>query len=203
VNLRSETLPRRAGPIPYIRRRANLPARLDDGRAMHRLVLGQGLSFRHAAATLGLSLTTGWRRYHWFSDVWAIPAFWDQPAGPLTTPQRGTAACPNRRPHIPAVDEPRRSETLTVEIRETGEKIPVCSHCAGVLWSTGSLGRRWDVSAEWARRISHSPGFPSVAAVDGMRRLFCSAEVLTWERRHRQLRDGRGRFRGKPTRGTP
>lgn len=94
--------PRRAGPSPYLRLDFTVKAR--QGFEVYMLVLGQGLSFRQAAARLGLSVTTCWRRYHWFSD-WSLPGYYGRPPGPLP-PQRGTRACPRGRPYLPTVDGP-------------------------------------------------------------------------------------------------
>lgn len=59
-----------------------------------------------AAAITGLSVTTAWRRYWWYSD-WQLPRSYGKP---LTTipPQRGTKAHPGGgRPWIRSIDEGR------------------------------------------------------------------------------------------------
>lgn len=93
---------KRGGPIPYLR----VPAvtKMDQGFAVVELVLGHGHSFRSAAAALGMSATTAWRRYWWFMD-WMLPSRYGRRDGPLP-PQRGTAACPRGRPYLPTVDGP-------------------------------------------------------------------------------------------------
>jgi hypothetical protein len=94
---------RRSGPTPYSR--LALGTKATQGLAVFERVLG-GATFRQAANDCGLSLTTAWRRYHWFAD-WTLPAYYGQPHGPIP-PQRGTAACPRGRPYLPTVDGPGR-----------------------------------------------------------------------------------------------
>lgn len=90
---------RRGGPYPYLR--LNVMTKADEGTAMVRLVTA-GHSIRSAAAALGLTATTGWRRY-WFAMDWALPGYYGRPWGPIP-PQRGTRACPNGRPWLPTLD---------------------------------------------------------------------------------------------------
>lgn len=92
----------RGGPHPHRRIPADIKAR--QGLAVYELVWGKGLSYRKAAAHLGMSPTTAWRRSHWFAD-WMLPARYGRPDGPLP-PQRGTAACPRGRPYMPTLDGP-------------------------------------------------------------------------------------------------
>ena len=94
--------PRRAGPSPYLRLDFTVKAR--QGYEAYMLVLGQGLSFRHAADLLGLSGITTWRRYHFFSDL-MLPVWHGGKPGPIP-PQRGTRACPRGRPYLPTLDGP-------------------------------------------------------------------------------------------------
>lgn len=90
---------RRGGPTPYLR--LNLVTKVEQGRAVAARV-DAGQSIRAAAAQLGMSLTTAWRRYWWFKD-WTLPTHYGRPHGPIP-PQRGTAACPNGRPWLPTLD---------------------------------------------------------------------------------------------------
>lgn len=93
---------RRGGPTPYVR----LPfeTKLAQGLDVWARVAA-GASIRKAAADLGMSPTTAWRRV-WFARDWALPTHYGRPAGPIP-PQRGTAACPNGWPHLPTFDGPR------------------------------------------------------------------------------------------------
>jgi hypothetical protein len=63
-----------------------------------------GSSIRSAAAQLGMSYTTAWRRYWWVVDF-ELPTRWGVKRGPLP-PQRGTKACPRGRPWQPTLDGP-------------------------------------------------------------------------------------------------
>lgn len=94
--------PRRAGPSPYCR--LDLSIKAAQGAAAIELVLGQGLTFREAAAAMGLSVSTCWRRYWWVMD-WTLPERWGVRAHRLP-PQRGTRACPRGRPFIAELDGP-------------------------------------------------------------------------------------------------
>lgn len=94
--------PRRAGPTPYCR--TPLAIKVDEGLAVYTAVLGSGLSFRQAAAQLGLSPTTAWRRYHFLAD-WLLPSVYGV-RSTRVPPQRGTAACPRGRPWIAELDRP-------------------------------------------------------------------------------------------------
>lgn len=155
---------------------------------MVRLHLGHGLSIRAAARALGLPTATAWRRFWWVMDVWTIPTAHGRAAEPLRTPQRGTRACPTGPPPRTRPDpKPRAPRTST--------GIPLCPGCAAVLWTTGAIGRRLGVGAERARQLSHRPDFPAPAAVEGLTRLWCSTDIVSWQRRHRQPRDQCGRFR--------
>jgi hypothetical protein len=100
---------RRGGPTPYLR--LNLATKVEQGAAMWHLHHTRGLSIRAAARALGLSETTGWRRY-WFLADFTLPGHYGKPAGPIP-PQRGTAACPRGRPRLPTLDGPdwRPSDT--------------------------------------------------------------------------------------------
>lgn len=90
---------RRGGPYPHLR--LNLMTKVDQGAAVARLVTA-GHSFRAAAEILGMTATTAWRRY-WFVMDWTLPAHYGARNGPIP-PQRGTKACPNGRPWLPALD---------------------------------------------------------------------------------------------------
>lgn len=92
-------MPRRGGPYPHLR--LSLVTKVEQGNAVIRLV-ARGHSIRSAAAVLGLSVTTAWRRY-WFVMDWTLPHMYGKPTGPLP-PQRGTRACPQGRPYLPTLD---------------------------------------------------------------------------------------------------
>ncbi|MFF7192650.1 LysR family transcriptional regulator [Streptomyces sp. NPDC008079] len=92
---------RRGGPTPYVRVPFHIKA--TEGMAVLQCVAA-GQSFRQAAAHLGMSATTAWRRYWWLND-YDLPARWGAKDGPLP-PQRGTKACPRGRPYLPTLDGP-------------------------------------------------------------------------------------------------
>lgn len=87
---------------PYPRLRLDLVIKEHQGRRMAELVHRKGLSIRQAAVELGLSPTTGWRRYWWWMD-WTLPLYHGRPVGPIP-PQRGTRRCPRGRPWLPTLD---------------------------------------------------------------------------------------------------
>lgn len=89
---------------PYTRLRGNTVRRHVEGLAMLRLVWGQGLSIRQAAAQLDLSPTTAWRRLWWAADMHLMHTQGCK-RGPVL-PQRGTRRVPNGRPPIPGWDDP-------------------------------------------------------------------------------------------------
>lgn len=89
----------RGGPYPHLR--GNSVTKVTEGLAVLQLVAG-GATFRQAANTLGMSLTTAWRRY-WFVMDWDLPRYYGRPCGPVP-PQRGTRACPSGRPWLPTLD---------------------------------------------------------------------------------------------------
>lgn len=93
---------RRGGPYPRLRTPLHIKAA--QGHDVVLLVLGEGRTFREAAAILGLSPTTAWRRYHFALDL-TLPGWYGRPPGPIP-PQRGTRACPRGRPYLPTVDGP-------------------------------------------------------------------------------------------------
>ncbi|MEU8031941.1 hypothetical protein AB0C13_25395 [Streptomyces sp. NPDC049099] len=95
---------RRGGPYPHLR--LDFGTKVTQGVAVVQLVLGQGHSFREAAAVLDMSLTTAWRRY-WFALDLGTPQRHGRKPGPIP-PQRGTRACPRGRPWMPTLDEPPR-----------------------------------------------------------------------------------------------
>lgn len=97
---------KRGGPYPHLR--LDLGTKVLQGVAAVDLVLGQGRSFREAAAALDLSLTTCWRRF-WFVMDMGTPERNGCKPGPIP-PQRGTRACPRGRPWMPTYDG-RRSST--------------------------------------------------------------------------------------------
>lgn len=89
---------------PYTRLRLNLAIKVTQGKEVAALV-ADGKSFTEAAAILGLSRTTAWRRY-WFFQDWTLPGYYGhtgRSAGPVP-PQRATRAVPRGRPYIRAVD---------------------------------------------------------------------------------------------------
>ena len=99
----------------YSRLRGNYLLWLEQGRiAWPLIVLRQG-SVRTAAAILGVSPTTAWRRAWWYHD-WIIINRWAglQP-GPVPH-QRGTRAVPNGRPY----SLPRDAPELLLNIRGRG-----------------------------------------------------------------------------------
>lgn len=87
---------------PYPRLRLCMVVKAQQGAAVEQLVDREGKSFTQAAAILGLSRTTAWRRYWWWHD-WTLPSFYGKPLGPVP-PQRATRAVPRGRPYIRAVD---------------------------------------------------------------------------------------------------
>lgn len=93
---------RRGGPYPHLR--ISVTVKMDEGLAVAELVLGRGMSFRQAAAQLGMSTTTAWRRCRWLQD-WMLPGLWGVEARCLP-PMRSTRACPRGRPFIPELDGP-------------------------------------------------------------------------------------------------
>ncbi|MFF7260659.1 hypothetical protein ACFZCL_10295 [Streptomyces sp. NPDC008159] len=90
---------------PYPRLRADFTIKTTQGLAVMRLVLGEGRTFRQAAAALGMSSTTAWRRY-WFVIDLSTPERHGCKPGPMP-PQRGTRACPRGRPWMPTFDGAR------------------------------------------------------------------------------------------------
>lgn len=90
---------------PYPRLRTDLTVKTTEGLAVMQLVLGEGRTFRQAAAVLGMSLTTAWRRY-WFVIDLGTPERHGCRPGPLP-PQRGSRACPRGRPWMPSYDGAR------------------------------------------------------------------------------------------------
>lgn len=93
---------RRGGPYPRLR--LDMGTKATEGLAVVELVLGRGLTFRQAAAQLGMSTATAWRRYWWFMD-WLLPERWGVRSRRIP-PQRGTRACPRGRPWIAELDGP-------------------------------------------------------------------------------------------------
>lgn len=91
----------RGGPSPYVT--LDLAVKVDQGAEAHRLH-SAGLTFAEVADRMGVSLTTAWRRCHWYED-WTRPATDGHPIRRIP-PQRGTRACPRGRPCIPEVDHP-------------------------------------------------------------------------------------------------
>lgn len=89
---------------PYPRLRTDFSTKATQGLAVMELVLGEGRTFRQAAAVLGMSLTTAWRRYHFVLD-WLLPEQYGLRSRRLP-PQRGTRACPRGRPFIAELDGP-------------------------------------------------------------------------------------------------
>lgn len=179
---------RRAGPVPHLRRQVPDSIKIDQGRRMYELVLGRGLSVRAAAASLGLSPTTGWRRFWLFSDWLMLPRTYGRPVGPYPG-QRGTRACPSGRPFLPTLDAApplppvRRVKGLPIYFGPGGRR--------DFVWRTGAIGRRLGVSRERARQLSHRPDFPRpVGRLDGAR-AWATDDVEWWIAQHRpHLADG-------------
>ena len=92
--------PRRGGPYPHLR--LDFGTKASQGLAVLDLVLGRGHTFRQAAAELGMSVSTCWRRF-WFVLDLNTPARHGCKPGPIP-PQRGTKACPRGRPWLPTYD---------------------------------------------------------------------------------------------------
>ncbi|WP_158697756.1 hypothetical protein [Streptomyces prunicolor] len=93
---------RRGGPYPHLR--LDLGIKATEGLAVAELVLGRHWTFRRAAASLGMSPTTAWRRYWWLMD-WMLPQQYGLQARRLP-PMRGTRACARGRPYIHELDGP-------------------------------------------------------------------------------------------------
>lgn len=91
---------RRGGPYPRLR--LDLSVKVEQGSQVLELTRG-GASFAAAGAALGLSATTAWRRW-WFIQDWTLPWFYGHNGATEIPPQRGTRACPNGRPCLPALD---------------------------------------------------------------------------------------------------
>jgi hypothetical protein len=87
---------------PYSRLRSNEFVRQQQAYRAWRLTELGGMSIRDAAETLGMSVTTTWRRARWFAD-YTLNSFYGLPNGPVPH-QRGTRACPRGRPIILPLD---------------------------------------------------------------------------------------------------
>jgi len=82
---------------PYSRLRGNYAVWLQQGRQAWEMVIFGPYSVRDAAAILGLSPTTTWRRAWWYEDWIALPTYYGYEPGPVPH-QRGTRAVPRGRP---------------------------------------------------------------------------------------------------------
>jgi hypothetical protein len=68
------------------------------------LATATGQSIRKAAAELGMSPSTAWRRW-WFYIDFTLPERYGVKRGRIP-PQRGTRACPRGRPYQDVLDGP-------------------------------------------------------------------------------------------------
>lgn len=89
---------------PYAKLRVNIVDRYQQGYAAWRLIVIGNTPVRAAAAQLGLSPTTAWRRAWWFNDV-DLNRRYGFPPGPPPH-QRGTRAVPRGRPYVLPMDAP-------------------------------------------------------------------------------------------------
>lgn len=116
---------------PYARLRSNDARRIPQAAAAWDLIERRGLTVRAAAAILGLSTTTTWRRARWYADWTLGPAMYGLPYGPPPH-QRGTRAVPRGRPIILPLDAPDvyrqlRAAGLTPEtIAADRRTVPEC-----------------------------------------------------------------------------
>lgn len=83
---------------PYSRLRLDIVRRYEESFDAWSLIFGGGMSVRKAAAALGMSPTTAWRRAHWFNDQ-DLNRMYGFPDGPIPQ-QRGTRAVPRGRPIV-------------------------------------------------------------------------------------------------------
>lgn len=171
---------RRGGPAPYLRRQCPPHVKAADGQAMHRLVYAEGHSIRSAAAVLGLTPTTAWRRFHWWSD-WILPEWvYGQPRGPYP-PQRSSRACPRGRPWLPTLDDPgRRRGASRFHTLDPWPMWGDGERWCGFLWGVSSVGRRLGVCRQQARALTLRDGWPPVEVVLSGRRLWRDVDVEDW-----------------------
>ena len=97
----------RGGTAPYTR--ANVVTKALQGQEAHRLhrfYAGGGLTFAQVGERLGISATTAWRRWWFFHDWCALPAYYGLPALREQPPQRGTRGLRRLRPSLPMLDHP-------------------------------------------------------------------------------------------------
>lgn len=82
---------------PYSRLRGNYTQWIGPARQAWEMVIVGPYTVREAAAVLGMSPTTTWRRAWWFEDWIALPRYYGYEPGPVPH-QRGTRAVPRGRP---------------------------------------------------------------------------------------------------------
>jgi hypothetical protein len=115
---------------PYARLRLNVVQRYQESYAAWALIIAGGMPVRRAAAMLGLSPTTSWRRAHWFGDQNLNRAY-GLPDGPPPR-QRGTRLCPHGRPIVLPHDAGWVIDVLLADgyrledIAASTRTIPVC-----------------------------------------------------------------------------
>jgi hypothetical protein len=116
---------------PYSRLRGDHPLWVEQGRRAWEMTIVGPYSVREAAAALGMSTTTTWRRAWWFHDWLVLPRLYGLEPGPVPH-QRGTRAVPNGRPISLPMDAHSVFRQLldagvTVEtIAASWRTIPVC-----------------------------------------------------------------------------
>lgn len=171
----------RGGPVPHLLRQVPAIVKAVEGERMFELVVGQGATIRAAAAAVGLSATTGWRRYWWYRD-WTLPGHHGLPAGPLP-PMRGTRACPRGRPFLPTLDRLDGSAHRPPPVRRW-RGIPV-TDWGDIAWTTGDIARRLGLSRERCRQLTHRPDFPQPAGSLSGARAWAADDIDQWIAEHR------------------
>lgn len=172
---------RRAGPVPHLRRQVPDIVKIDQGMAVARLV-ASGSSIRGAAGTLGLSVTTAWRRY-WLITDWTLPGHYGLPCGPIP-PQRATRACPaGQRPFLPTLDGAPPPAAVRIV-----KGLPMYFGPGGrndFVWTTGAIARRMGLSRERVRQLTHTAGFPPPVGRLYGARAWATNDIDEWIRVHR------------------
>lgn len=100
---------------PYSRLRGNHVQWLGPARQAWEMIVMGNVGVRAAAARLGMSPTTAWRRAWWYEDWIAQPQYYGLEHGPAPH-QRGTRAVPNGRP----LCLPRDAEHVLRDLRGAG-----------------------------------------------------------------------------------